>query len=70
LGDIEPSFTEYSLIKFKLKDENIIIPVATLRPETIFGVTNLWINPDEEYIVVLVNETENWILSSSAAKKL
>ncbi len=70
LGDIEPSFTEYSLIKFKLKNENIIIPVATLRPETIFGVTNLWINPDEEYIVVLVNETENWILSRSAAKKL
>ena len=70
LGDIEPSFTEYSLIKFKLKNENIFIPVATLRPETIFGVTNLWINPNEEYAVVLVNETEDWILSRSAAKKL
>ena len=70
LGDIEPSFTEYSLIKFNLKNENVVIPVATLRPETIFGVTNLWINPNEEYIVVLVNETENWILSRSAAKKL
>ncbi len=70
LGDIEPSFTEYSLIKFKLKNENVIIPVATLRPETIFGVTNLWINPNEGYTVVLVNETENWILSRSAATKL
>ena len=70
LGDVEPSFTEYSLIKFKLKNENVIIPVATLRPETIFGVTNLWINPNEEYTRVLVNETENWILSRSAAKKL
>ncbi|HKU82880.1 MAG TPA: leucine--tRNA ligase [Candidatus Nitrosocosmicus sp.] len=70
LGDVEPSFTEYSLIKFKLKNENIIIPVATLRPETIFGVTNLWINPNEEYARVLVDDTENWILSRPAAKKL
>lgn len=70
LGDVEPSFTEYSLIKFNLKNENVIIPVATLRPETIFGVTNLWINPNEEYTRVLINETENWILSTSAAKKL
>ena len=70
LGDIEPSFTEYSLIKFKLQDDDVIIPVATLRPETIFGVTNLWINPNEEYIKVLVNETENWILSRDAVKKL
>ncbi len=70
LGDVEPSFTEYSLIKFKLQNDNVIIPVATLRPETIFGVTNLWINPNEEYINVLVNQTENWILSRAAAKKL
>ena len=70
LGDVEPSFTEYSLIKFKLQNDNVIIPVATLRPETIFGVTNLWINPNEEYINLLVNQTENWILSRPAAKKL
>jgi leucyl-tRNA synthetase len=70
VGDVEPSFTEYSLIKFKLQNDNVIIPVATLRPETIFGVTNLWINPNEEYINLLVNQTENWILSRVAAKKL
>ena len=70
LGDVEPSFTEYSLIKFKLKNENIIIPVATLRPETIFGVSNLWINPNEEYARALVDDTENWILSRPAAQKL
>ena len=70
LGDVEPSFTEYSLIKFKSKNENVIIPVVTLRPETIFGVTNLWINPNQEYTRGPINETENWILSRSAAKKL
>ncbi len=34
LGDVEPDFTEYILIKFKFGEH--IIPTATLRPETIF----------------------------------
>ena len=32
LGDVEPDFTEYIVIKFNIEDA--IIPVATLRPET------------------------------------
>ena len=32
-----------------------IIPVATLRPETLFGVTNLWINPKIVYKKVKVD---------------
>jgi len=34
LGDVEPDFTEYILVKFAFED--FIIPTATLRPETIF----------------------------------
>ena len=45
MGDVEPDFLEYTLIKFST-DDGYILPTATLRPETIFGVTNLWINPD------------------------
>ncbi|MBA3750192.1 MAG: leucine--tRNA ligase [Nitrosopumilus sp.] len=70
LGDIEPTFTEYILIKFRLADEEIYLPVATLRPETIFGVTNLWINNEEKYLKILVDNNETWIVSKSAAKKL
>jgi len=70
LGDIEPSFTEYVLIKFKLSEEDMFIPVATLRPETIYGATNLWINPDETYVKIQVNNDETWLLSESATKKL
>jgi len=40
-----------------------------LRPETIFGVTNLWINPDIKYVIALVNN-EKWIVTKDAAKKL
>jgi len=67
LGDVEPSFTEYVLIKFKY--DKYIIPTATLRPETIFGVTNLWINPNVRYKIVEVNN-EVWIVSVECASKL
>jgi len=67
LGDVEPDFTEYILIKFQFGD--FIIPTATLRPETLFGVTNLWVNPGTVYKKVKVNE-EKWIVSAECAKKL
>ena len=67
LGDIEPSFTEYVLIKFRY--DMYILPTATLRPETIFGVTNLWINPDTTYKITDV-DGENWIVSAECARKL
>ena len=59
---------EYTLIKYKL-DEKTYLPAATFRPETIYGVTNMWINPDAEYVEAEVNR-ENWIVSLEAAEKL
>ncbi len=67
MGDVEPDFTEYILIKFKFDD--YIIPTATLRPETIFGVTNLWVNPGVMYKKITVNG-EKWIVSEECARKL
>jgi leucyl-tRNA synthetase len=66
-GDVEPDFTEYILIKFQYED--YIIPTATLRPETIFGVVNLWINPEIIYKKITVDD-EKWIVSSECAYKL
>ncbi len=59
---------EYTLIKYKL-DENTFLPAATFRPETIYGITNIWINPDATYVEAAVNG-ENWIISQEAAEKL
>jgi leucyl-tRNA synthetase len=67
LGDVEPEFIEYTLIKFLM--DGYVLPAATLRPETIFGVTNLWINPDEDYAVTIVND-EQWIVSKMCISKL
>lgn len=58
---------EFTLLKFKLGTLNL--PCATFRPETIYGVTNLWINPDADYVEAKVND-EHWIISKQASAKL
>ncbi len=67
LGDVEPEFVEYLLIKFHYN--GYILPIATLRAETIFGVTNLWINPEGDYVIADV-DYEPWIVSKVCAEKL
>ncbi|MFH1750897.1 MAG: leucine--tRNA ligase [Candidatus Micrarchaeota archaeon] len=62
---------EYTVIKFSLDFEGrrLIVPCATLRPETLLGVTNIWLNPGGKYVVSKV-DGEAWLLSEDAAKKL
>ena len=60
---------EFTLVKFKLELEDKFLVAATLRPETIFGATNLWINPEGFYSEVVV-DGENWIVSNEAVNKL
>ena len=64
--------TEYTLLKFKYNynnDSSTYLIAATLRPETIYGQTNLWINPDAKYVRIQV-ENEHWIISQDCAEKL
>ena len=42
-GDADPELKDFTAIKFGFKDEYLL--TATLRPETIYGVTNIWVNP-------------------------
>ncbi|HII59587.1 TPA: leucine--tRNA ligase [Methanocaldococcus jannaschii] len=75
------TLVEYILIKFTTED-GCIMPMATLRPETVFGVTNVWVNPEATYVkakVYLEKETENgieliengiWIMAKECAEKL
>ncbi len=58
---------EYTLLKFPL--DNAFLVAATLRPETVFGQTNLWINPTATYVKAKVGK-ETWVLSEAAAEKL
>ena len=58
---------DYTLIKFSL--DGYIIPCATLRPETVFGATNLWVNPAVTYLIAKIGE-EEWMIGERAFEKL
>lgn len=58
---------DYILLKFKLGDD--YLPAGTLRPETIYGVTNMWINPSSHYVRARIDD-EKWIISKEASEKL
>jgi leucyl-tRNA synthetase len=59
---------DFTVLKFTLRD-GTVLPAATLRPETIFGVTNMWVNPAVEYHLVQVNDG-TWICSKECILKL
>ncbi len=56
---------ELTLLKFPVDDKFLV--TGTLRPETIFGATNIWLNPEIHYILVEVEsgdyKGEKWIMS-------
>ncbi|MEM4882313.1 MAG: leucine--tRNA ligase [Nanopusillaceae archaeon] len=69
------SYEEGLIIKFYwktwdkyIKDieikDYIVFPCYTLRAETIYGVTNIWINPNIDYVIAKV-DSEFWILPDS-----
>lgn len=67
-GDVDPELEEVSAILFESsKDEYLV--VSTYRPETIYGVTNLWINPEFEYVKAKWG-SKTLIMAKKAAQNL
>jgi len=66
----EATIVDYTVIKFYLEDgaRRIVFPCATLRPETVFGVTNIWLKPTR-YVLAKVDD-EVWFVSKEAYEKL
>ncbi|MEM4263626.1 MAG: leucine--tRNA ligase [Candidatus Woesearchaeota archaeon] len=58
---------EMILIKFKMEDT--ILPAATYRPETTYGVVNMWLNPEIEYVEAEV-DGEKWLVTEPTLRKL
>lgn len=58
---------DYSLVKFE--SEDLVFPTATLRPETVYGVTHVMVDPSGGYVVAEV-DGEKWVVSEEAAEKL
>ncbi|MFH0861453.1 MAG: leucine--tRNA ligase [Candidatus Altiarchaeota archaeon] len=64
--EYEIGMSEYYLIKMKFEDGWIV--AATLRPETVFGIVNTWINPDETYVKATV-DGETWYVAERFGRK-
>ena len=69
-GDVDPELDVVTVIKFEVAPKEFLV-VTTYRPETIYGVTNIWVNPAVEYIRAKYKEKgETIILSEKAADVL
>jgi leucyl-tRNA synthetase len=66
-GDVEPEIGQYVLIYFETPFG--YLPIATLRPETVFGAVAVWISPKDKYSVVEV-DGKRLILSKKASFRL
>ncbi len=47
-GDVDPELEDVTVIKFATQGASLV--VTTYRPETLYGVTNIWVNPKAEYV--------------------
>ncbi len=54
-GDVDPEIEEVVAIKFPYKDGFLL--ATTYRPETLFGLTNMWINPEGKYLKIRDKES-------------
>ncbi|RLU26189.1 hypothetical protein DMN91_002355 [Ooceraea biroi] len=71
---------EYTLIKLKvlhpkkikseLEGRSVYLVAATLRPETMYGQTNCWVNPDMSYIAYNVACGDVYISTERAARNM
>ncbi len=53
----------------KFRTDGHVLPCATFRPETVYGVTNIWVNPELTYVEAEV-DGEHWMISEPCMKKL
>jgi leucyl-tRNA synthetase len=65
--ELNLDINEFTCIKFPFEDAYIV--PSTLRPETIYGATNLWMNPTGTYVYARVNG-DTWVISEEATKLL
>ncbi|MCX6695180.1 MAG: leucine--tRNA ligase [Candidatus Altiarchaeota archaeon] len=64
--ECEIGMSEFYLIKMRFQDGFLV--AATLRPETVFGIVNTWINPNETYVKATV-DGETWYVAEKFVEK-
>jgi leucyl-tRNA synthetase len=67
--DVHPEIEEMTVIKFKDPDSGTFFACATLRPETLYGVTNIFVGEKVDYVIAEING-ESYYLSKDSADNL
>ncbi|MDE1851923.1 MAG: leucine--tRNA ligase [Candidatus Micrarchaeota archaeon] len=67
--DVEPEIEKQTAVKFKVEGEESYMLCVTYRPETVYGVTNLFVNEEAEYVKCTING-ESIYLSKAASEVL
>ncbi|MEM3227558.1 MAG: leucine--tRNA ligase [Candidatus Micrarchaeaceae archaeon] len=68
MHDVQPKIEENIAIKFKDAESDIFFLCATFRPETIYGVTNIFINKGAAYVIAKIGEERFYIGKEAAAQ--
>jgi leucyl-tRNA synthetase len=69
--DVEPEMEKVTAIKFRIDELDAYAICATFRPETVHGVTNLFVNENSKYILCRINEgKEQGIISKASSADL
>ncbi|MBW9140843.1 MAG: leucine--tRNA ligase [Candidatus Aramenus sp.] len=66
-GDVEPEIVSEDVILFE--DGELVFPVVTSRPETVFGATAIMINPESKYVIA-IKDNRKWVVSKEAYDRL
>lgn len=69
--DLEPEIEKETILRFKVEGEEAYVPCVTYRPETIFGVTNLFVAENAQYILCKIKGMDgNCYVSKASAEAL
>jgi leucyl-tRNA synthetase len=68
-GDVHPEIEKVVMVAFKSKEGDASFLCTTYRPETIYGVSNLFIAKGAEYSIVSISGKDYYV-SRSSAKEL
>ncbi len=69
-GDTDKvSIEKFQIVLFQADNEEIYLGAGSLRTETIFGITNLWYNPEIKYVLMKI-QNRKIVVSAFCAQKI
>ena len=64
--DVQPEIEALTVVKFKDSAANVFFACATYRPETLYGVTNLFVGEQVDYVIAEISGTSYYVSRDTA----